>query len=60
MNGECIERAQICDGFHNCADGSDENSCTGSRGLCEPNEFKCGNRKCVLKTWRCDGNKINL
>lgn len=24
-------------------------------GFCEPNEFKCRNNKCVLKTWRCDG-----
>ena len=24
--------------------------------MCEPNEFQCANKKCVLKTWRCDGD----
>lgn len=23
---------------------------------CEPNEFRCSNKKCVLKTWRCDSD----
>ena len=23
---------------------------------CEPNEFRCENKKCVLKTWRCDSD----
>lgn len=22
--------------------------------MCEPNQYKCNNRKCVLKTWICD------
>lgn len=22
--------------------------------MCEPNQFTCANRKCVLKTWLCD------
>lgn len=25
-------------------------------GQCEPNEFQCNNKKCVLKTWRCDSD----
>ena len=24
--------------------------------MCEPNEYQCNNKKCVLKTWRCDGD----
>ena len=28
----------------------------GDNSLCEPNEFQCANKKCVLKTWRCDGD----
>ena len=27
----------------------------GSNG-CEPNEFQCDNKRCVLKTWRCDSD----
>lgn len=23
---------------------------------CEPNEFQCDNKKCVLKTWLCDSD----
>ena len=23
---------------------------------CEPNQFRCLNRKCVLKSWVCDGD----
>lgn len=23
---------------------------------CEPNEFRCANKRCVLKTWRCDSD----
>lgn len=22
---------------------------------CEPNEYRCSNKRCVLKTWVCDG-----
>ena len=29
---------------------------SGENSLCEPNEFQCENSKCVLKTWRCDGD----
>ena len=32
-----------------------EISCPGENSLCEPNEYQCDNSKCVLKTWRCDG-----
>ena len=29
---------------------------SGENSLCEPNEYQCANKKCVLKTWRCDGD----
>ncbi|GAB0098092.1 basement membrane-specific heparan sulfate proteoglycan core protein [Sergentomyia squamirostris] len=54
MNGECIEKNQICDGVYDCSDASDETGCSRANS-CEPNEFRCANRKCVAKTWRCDG-----
>jgi len=54
-NGECIDKAAICDGDIDCSDRSDEASCR-ENSLCEPNEYQCSNKKCVLKTWRCDGD----
>ncbi|XP_059622285.1 basement membrane-specific heparan sulfate proteoglycan core protein isoform X2 [Phlebotomus argentipes] len=54
MNGDCIEKNQVCDGTYDCSDASDESGCSRTNS-CEPNEFHCANRKCVAKTWRCDG-----
>ena len=35
--------------------GIDSDSGSGCGG-CEPNEFQCNNKRCVLKTWRCDSD----
>ena len=29
---------------------------TGSGDSCEPNQFRCSNGRCILKTWRCDSD----
>ncbi|XP_016982302.1 basement membrane-specific heparan sulfate proteoglycan core protein isoform X20 [Drosophila rhopaloa] len=54
MNGECIDKTNICNGVPDCSDGSDEQSCSLGR-KCQPNQFMCNNSKCVDRTWRCDG-----
>ncbi|XP_062139237.1 basement membrane-specific heparan sulfate proteoglycan core protein isoform X16 [Drosophila sulfurigaster albostrigata] len=54
MNGECIDKSNVCDGIPHCSDGSDEHSCSQGR-RCQPNQFLCSNKKCVERTWRCDG-----
>ena len=28
----------------------------GPENRCEPNEYQCENKKCILKTWLCDGD----
>jgi len=35
------------------------NTCDAYVGVgtaCEPNEFECDSKKCILKTWRCDSD----
>lgn len=72
MNGECVAKHEVCDGDQDCSDGSDEVRCGSgkeaknshgtqlSRDIpdkgCEPNEYQCSNRRCVFKSWVCDGD----
>lgn len=60
-NALCIPSNFYCDGYHDCADESDEANCTAI--ACPDNKFLCprgganGTPKCILKTQLCDGNR---
>jgi len=52
-NGNCISPCQVCNGFNNCGDRSDERYC---QGMCSsPHHFLCDNGKCVRSTVRDNG-----
>ena len=37
-----------------CGDGSDESTCPVTIYGCNPNQFKCSNRKCIANAFVCD------
>lgn len=60
-NALCIPYNFHCDGYHDCADESDEANCTAI--ACPDNKFLCprggsnGSPKCILKSQLCDGKR---
>ncbi|XP_055449446.1 prolow-density lipoprotein receptor-related protein 1-like [Psammomys obesus] len=50
----CIPRESLCDGEHDCQDGSDEENC--SRVCHQPGVFQClDGSGCIQEKYHCDG-----
>ncbi|XP_051025717.1 prolow-density lipoprotein receptor-related protein 1-like [Acomys russatus] len=50
----CIPRESLCDGEHDCQDGSDEENC--SRVCHQPGVFQClDGSRCLEEKYHCDG-----
>jgi len=52
-NGNCISPCQVCNGFNNCGDRSDERYCQGACNLAH--HFLCDNDKCFRSSAKCNG-----
>ncbi|KAH9500819.1 hypothetical protein Btru_073098 [Bulinus truncatus] len=48
-NSQCINKRNLCDGFHDCNDTSDEHNCL----TCLPHQFRCASGQCTSKSRRC-------
>ncbi|XP_050415154.1 very low-density lipoprotein receptor [Patella vulgata] len=55
--GRCIRHEYMCDGEHDCFDGSDESVDACVRRVCDKDEyFRCKDGRCVPLRWYCDGD----
>ncbi|XP_030079865.1 basement membrane-specific heparan sulfate proteoglycan core protein isoform X26 [Drosophila hydei] len=52
-DGNCVSQDDVCNGFRQCMDGSDEENCDIMQ--CQHNQFRCRNGQCVSLTARCNG-----
>ena len=55
QSGECISTEYRCDGWLDCSNGADEESCTRNGEACEAPDFHCPLDLCIPAKWVCDG-----
>ncbi|XP_024941719.1 modular serine protease isoform X2 [Cephus cinctus] len=52
--GQCLPESKVCDGVHQCRDGSDENSKMCKSRDCPQDWFRCAYGGCISKNLTCN------
>ena len=54
-NGACISQSDVCDGYIDCINGSDEAFCSTQPEGCSATEVTCADGSCISASHVCDG-----